>query len=100
MEKTIYYPLGSVVTLRGGIQKLMIIGRGMNVKNGEETIYFDYGAVPYPLGITEDRIVYFDHDSVEVTLFLGFDDDDNKVMDNIIHNYVTEHPDIKRNTNT
>ena len=96
MEKMFYYPLGSVLTLRDGTQKLIIIGRGLNVKDGEETNYYDYGAVPYPLGITEDRIVYFNHSAVDMVLFSGYNDDDNQIMNTIINQYVEEHPELRR----
>ena len=48
MEKINYIPLGSIVLLSGGTQKVMIISRGLNVQNGGRVLFFDYAGVPYP----------------------------------------------------
>ena len=52
MNKINYVPLGSVVLLNGGSQRMLIIARGLNVENEGSTYFFDYGGVPYPNGLT------------------------------------------------
>lgn len=42
--------LGSIVHLKGGMQKILIISRALKVKKGNEEFFFDYGGVPYPEG--------------------------------------------------
>lgn len=96
MAKTEYYPLGSVVLLKEGVRKVLIIGRGLNVKKDKETYFFDYGGVLYPEGLTGDEMVYFNHDAVTKVYFYGYQDDDNDIMVENINSYVTGHPDLLR----
>lgn len=98
MEKINYLPLGSVVLLHGGIQKLLIIARGINTKQGDQMVFFDYGAVLYPEGLTGDRMAYFDHDAVNKVVFYGYDDEDSKTCSENINNYLIANPDIRRRT--
>ena len=84
MKRIEYHPLGSIVQLNGGIQKLIIISRGITVKNDGRLFFFDYGGVPYPEGVIGDQMVYFNHNSIARILFSGFKDEDDKiVVDNI-----------------
>lgn len=98
MKRIDYLPLGSVVLLHGGIQKLLIIARGINTKQGNQTVFFDYGAVLYPEGLTGDRMAYFDHDAVNKVVFYGYDDEDSKTCSENINNYLIANPDIRRRT--
>lgn len=96
MEKIDYYSLGSVVYLKGGIKKLLIVARAVNVKNKEKQYFFDYGGVLYPEGITGDRMAYFNHDDVSSVFFSGCDDEENKGMVEAINRFVNGHPDLLR----
>ena len=95
MKKIDYIPLGSVVILKGGIQKLLVISRGINVKHGSEILFFDYGGVLYPDGLTGDQMAYFNHDGIDRILFRGYDDDDSKVFAENINRFLQDHPDVK-----
>ena len=95
-EKTSYIPLGSVVRLKEGLQKLLVISRAINVKNNDKTYFFDYGGVLYPEGLVGDQMVYFNHDSLDEVIFTGYDDDDNKAMLRSIEHYLEKNPDIER----
>ena len=96
MEKIDYIPLGSVVYLKGGIKKLLIVARAINVANNGKQYFFDYGAVLYPEGITGDQMAYFNHDDIGSVFFRGCDDDENKGMTEAINQFVAGHPDILR----
>lgn len=68
-------PLGTVVMLKGGNKRIMIIGR-IQTKVGEEKIY-DYSACYYPQGmISGDSTFFFDRDAIEEVFFRGFEDDE------------------------
>lgn len=87
MQKTDYLPLGSVVILKGGVKKLMIISRGLAVKlNGEEQ-FFDYGGVQYPEGLIGEQIAYFNHNGIVKTVYEGYSDDDDKMMVDAINEF-------------
>lgn len=96
MEKIDYIPLGSVVYLKGGIKKVLVVARAITVANGGKQYFFDYGGVLYPEGITGDQMVYFNHDDVSSIFFRGCDDEENKGMTEVINKYVASHPDLLR----
>lgn len=95
-SKEEYLPLGSVVILKGGVQKLLIIGRALNVTNNSGQYFFDYGAVPYPEGIVNDRMAYFNMDSISKVVFEGYNDVENQAMIDNIHQYLNDNPDIEK----
>ncbi|MBQ8327758.1 MAG: DUF4176 domain-containing protein [Lachnospiraceae bacterium] len=79
-----YLPLGSVVILKGGVQKIVIISRGLVTAATEPAGFFDYGGCVYPQGIIGDHILYFNHKDIVKVVFSGYSDDDDKMMvDNI-----------------
>lgn len=96
MNKIDYIPLGSVVLLKGGVQKLIIIARGINTKQDGQIVFFDYGAVLYPEGLTGDRMAYFNHDAISRILFSGYDDEENKNCAENINRYLAANPNVKR----
>ena len=68
-----FLPVGSVVRLAGGNVNLVIVARALHVKdkNGRK-VYFDYGAFPYPHGLVDGNMAYFQKDAIEDVLFVGF----------------------------
>lgn len=69
-------PLGSVVYLKGGTVKLMIVGRGAVFHQGTKEVYSDYVAVMYPRGINPEDAAFFNHDTIEKVVFRGFEDEE------------------------
>lgn len=96
MAKVDYLPLGSIVLLKGGTRKVMIISRGLNVKRGDDTYFFDYGGVLYPEGLTGNEMLYFDHDGIIKVYFHGYADTENDVVVTSLNDYVENHPNINR----
>ncbi len=96
MEKVNYIPLGSIVLLEGGVQKVLIIARGLNVSNGGRVLFFDYGGVPYPEGLNGDQVAYFNHDAIAKVVFEGYSDVDNEHMVNNINAYLQANPGLTR----
>ena len=96
MEKIDFIPLGSIVYLKGGIKKLLVVARAIVASNNGKQFFFDYGGVLYPEGITGDQMAYFNHEDVSSVFFHGCDDDENKGMVENINHYLETHPDIVR----
>lgn len=66
-------PVGSVVLLKGADKRVTIIGRILSMAGGDKI--YDYGAVPYPEGLTDlDSLVFFDTDDIDLLYFVGFQD--------------------------
>lgn len=68
-----YLPVGSVVLLRGGEKRIMIIGRAEREQASGRS--WDYLACPYPEGfLGADNAYLCDHDQIERVFFIGFQD--------------------------
>lgn len=89
MEKIDFLPIGSIVNLKGGVKKLMVIARGVVSNIGGEKKYFDYGGCLYPEGLTGDRILYFNHSEIIRSVYTGFSDDDEKLMVENINDWLS-----------
>jgi len=80
MEKLEYHPLGTIVIIRGGVKKMMIIARGLATEINGATKVFDYAGCLYPEGLIGDQLMYFNHADVAKVVFEGFNDEDNVMM--------------------
>ena len=73
MEKI--YPIGTIVKLKTGVAKVMIIGI-CPLYNDNGTIgYFDYSACLYPLGQTDQNSIFFNEEDIEEVVFMGYEDE-------------------------
>lgn len=83
--------IGSIVYLKEGSQKLMIINRGPIVEIESQKYLFDYSACKYPVGVVEDQIYYFNEENIDNVIFEGYSDQDEtrfqklfkEMMDNL-----------------
>lgn len=89
-EKIEYLPLGSVVILKGGVQKVVINARGLVTMALNPPCFFDYGGSLYPQGIMGDQILYFNHKDILKVVFKGFADDDDTLMVEQINQWFQE----------
>lgn len=88
MEKTDFLPLGSIVIIRGGVKKTMIIARGIAADVGVGPKRFDYGGCLYPEGLISDQLLYFNHEDINKIVFTGFSDEDNELMVENINGWI------------
>lgn len=71
-------PIGSVIRLKDGEQKIMIISRAP-LYNNEGTIgYFDYAGCLYPQGQNSQMTYFFNHEDIEEIYFTGYVDEMEK----------------------
>lgn len=72
-----YLPIGTVVTLKGGTVKLMIVGFCVTSEE-HKGVMFDYSAVPYPIGeIVEGGRGMFNHDQIETINHMGYESEED-----------------------
>lgn len=65
-------PIGSVVILKGGLRKLMIIGIKIATEEDPNN-YFDYMGVLYPEGFLGDEGHFlFNHSDINDIIFTGY----------------------------
>ena len=73
-----FLPIGTVVTLKGGTVKLMIVGF-CAISPDHEGLMFDYSAVPYPVGeIIEGGRGLFNHDQIEIINHMGYESEEDE----------------------
>ncbi len=96
MERVELLPLGSVVYLKEGNKKVLIIARGLVTRKGDGMIYFEYGGVPYPEGLQDDQMAYFQHDAITKVVFKGYTDMDDEATVEKIYAYLDRHPEIEK----
>lgn len=73
-----YLPIGSVVLLKGGQKRMMIVGFCAIGDDNQEKIY-DYSGVLYPEGfISSNQAFLFDHEQIDKVYILGYSDDEEK----------------------
>ena len=60
-------PLGSIVYLEEGTQKIVIVGRGAIFEDPEtgEQVFADYMVVLYPAGLQTNSTLFFQHENID-----------------------------------
>ncbi|SHG92670.1 DUF4176 domain-containing protein [Virgibacillus chiguensis] len=83
-------PIGSVVQLKNGDIKLMIINRAP-LYNKEGVIgYFDYSASIYPTGKIEEQVYFFNHENIDKVFFEGYIDEQEELFQKEYNKKITE----------
>ena len=84
--------IGSIIYLKEGSQKLMIIKPIVEIEN--QKYMFDYSACKYPIGAVEDEIYYFNEENIDSVIFKGYSDQDEvrfqELFDNMKQNLDSE----------
>ncbi|MGY3746780.1 DUF4176 domain-containing protein [Vagococcus salmoninarum] len=73
-------PLGSIVLLEEGLQKLVVVGRGAiysDQTTGKDT-FADYMSVLYPTGLNPETTIFFNHQDMDKIVFKGYSDEDEE----------------------
>ena len=80
VESNQLLPLGSIVLLEEGLQKLIIVGRGAIYKDQatQEEVFADYMGALYPSGMDPESTIFFQHDKIDKILFEGYRDEEEE----------------------
>lgn len=70
--------IGSVVYLKEGNQKIMILNRGAVVEQDDTQVYFDYTGALYPEGLNPEQVYYFNREDIDEVIWEGHSDSDEK----------------------
>lgn len=68
-------PIGSIVRLKNGDIKLMILNRAPLYNQDGVIGYFDYSACMYPTGKVEEQVHFFNRENIEEIYFEGYKDE-------------------------
>lgn len=80
MHQKTLLPLGSVVYLEEGTQKLIIVGRGAIFEDPDtgQEVFADYMGVLYPQGLQTESTYFFQHDNIDEVVFEGYRDEEEE----------------------
>lgn len=73
--------VGSIVYLKGGAVKTVILARGQLIKTDKKDklpTYFDYMGCMYPEGFDPDKNYYFNHNNIDKVIFSGYEDEEEE----------------------
>ncbi|MFD1414135.1 DUF4176 domain-containing protein [Oceanobacillus jeddahense] len=97
-------PIGSIVYLREGTSKLMILNRAPilpSEENQEEGIWYDYSGCFYPQGLNPAKVYYFYEENIDKVVFEGFKDEEEERFQELFQDWLQEEkPNIKKGTIT
>lgn len=85
--------IGSIVYLREGTSKLMILNRAPilpSEENGEEGIWYDYSGCFYPQGLDPNNVFYFNEENIDEVVFEGFKDEEEKRLQKVFQDWQEE----------
>ncbi|SNZ03194.1 hypothetical protein SAMN05421503_0302 [Terribacillus aidingensis] len=83
-------PIGSIVYLKEGTSKLMILNRGPIIELDGEQKMFDYSACVYPQGLVADSVLYFNEENIDEVIFEGFKDSDEDRFHSLYKQWLDE----------
>lgn len=77
-----FLPLGTILMLKSGKHRVMVVGYCAKLQNGKDAPFYDYIGCLFPEGIftTEESLV-FNHENIEKIYHLGYVDDEVKKLD-------------------
>ena len=80
-----YLPLGTVVMLKKGKHRAMIVGYCAKLESDEKAPFYDYIGCLYPEGIfTSEQSLVFNHDDIAQIYYLGlFDEEAKRFVDKL-----------------
>lgn len=82
--------LGSMVYLKDGSSKVMIINRGPIVEKDGISFLYDYTGCVYPIGMNPEQVLYFNEDNIDKVLFTGYRDEEEERFEEIYEKSVEE----------
>ncbi len=83
-------PIGTIVYLKEGTSKLMILNRGAMLEVEGEQILYDYSGCFYPQGLMPDQVYYFNHENIDEVVFEGFKDEEETRFQKVFEDWKAE----------
>jgi len=88
--------IGSVVYLKEGTQKIMILNRGPVIDVQDSLQIFDYSGCLYPVGLVPEEVLYFNDENIDKVIFEGYSDEDESRFQELFSKWREENSQIVR----
>ena len=86
-----WIPIGSIISLNDGTQKLMIIGKVQSALSEEGNMIYDYSAVLCPQGLIDPlETIAFDKSSIKRIYFIGYIDEQEASLNQQFDEFLAE----------
>lgn len=87
-----FLPVGTVVMLKGGSKRVMIIGfYSIENKEDENSKIWDYAGCLYPEGLLfPDQVLLFDHEQIEKVHHYGLIDEEEEAFKKALNEIIAE----------
>ena len=79
-------PIGTIVYLKEGSQKLMILNRGVTIDQHGESVLFAF----YPIGLNPEQLFYFNREDVDRVVYPGYSDEEEERFAEIYQRWLDE----------
>lgn len=79
--------IGSIVYLKHGSRKIMILNRGPVIK---DKMFFDYSGCTYPVGLVLDEVFYFNEENIDKVVFRGYHDPEEERFIELYNKWLEE----------
>src|SRR5699024_1140606 len=86
-------PIGTIIYLKEGTGKLMILNRGPMIELDGEKQIFDYEACNYPQGLDVENKFYFNEENIDEVVFKGYSDDDERRFQKLYNDWMEANKD-------
>jgi len=84
-------PIGSVVLLKDGVKKVMIVG--IKQTSIDDSVEYDYVGVLYPEGFLGGEYQFmFDHADISTVFFKGYEDIERETFIEKLSTFYAENP--------
>lgn len=86
-------PIGSIVYLKEGTSKLMILNRGPIIPSentDSQGLMYDYAGCLYPQGLNPNNVFYFNQENIDKVLFEGYKDDEEERFQEVYQKWIEE----------
>ncbi|EUJ28499.1 hypothetical protein MFLO_12166 [Listeria floridensis FSL S10-1187] len=77
-------PVGSIVYLKEGKVKIIIMNRYPLIDQNQKKVYFDYSGSVYPEGLDPKRIIYFNQSNIDQVVFEGYKNEEEERYQTIL----------------
>ncbi|MFD1335895.1 DUF4176 domain-containing protein [Oceanobacillus iheyensis] len=86
-------PIGSIVYLKEGTSKLMILNRApiLPAENQEQKgVMYDYSGCIYPQGLDPNNVLYFNEENIDKVVSKGYKDEEEERFQEIYDSWMKE----------
>jgi len=92
MKEEKFLPIGTVVMLKEGRKKVMVLSYLIfPTGEAEHREMYDYGGCAYPEGVVDSKVgIGFNHDQIEEVVHMGHVDDDYKELNETLKQYADD----------